>query len=176
MKDLKVTAVSTGSRFVKAAIGPPDSQGIQEVKVSLALAGLSRSQRFLSHVIISTQSDRLPRARVPITAQYAAPVEIVPDSVVLDSDTTGPVKRQFAIKTSRASSLAIEADIIDALSIDCALGIERREHRLTVIVPECTTSFKGWKVPIALSFTNHAHVQVRHELSVPIYRFGKKGM
>lgn len=100
--DVEIREVSSASGSLSAEILPrtPNVPGV-EIKVRLDCSRFTRSRPFNGSVVLSTDSERLPKAIVRVRAKYDALAEAEPDMIVIGSDEEGEIQRDIRVITSR---------------------------------------------------------------------------
>jgi hypothetical protein len=84
-----------------------------EIEVGLDVSSFTENRAFRGHLVIETNSETLPKGIAQVKAQYIAPVNIQPSSIVIPSDKEGTVNEEVLVFTSSPSQI---------ISVDCGLS------------------------------------------------------
>jgi hypothetical protein len=82
-----------------------------DIEIGLDVSSFTENRAFRGHVVIETNSKTLPKGIAQVKAQYIAPVNIQPSSIVISSDKEGIVNEEVLVFTSSPSQI---------LSVDCS--------------------------------------------------------
>ncbi len=105
LKTLEIAEVKPSIDILAAKILPLEKTESYEIEIELDLSSFTESRAFRGHVVVSTNSETLPKALVTIKAQYVSPVDIQPASLIISSEKSGTTEEEVRIFTSVPSIL-----------------------------------------------------------------------
>ncbi|MBA3312560.1 MAG: DUF1573 domain-containing protein [Planctomycetota bacterium] len=176
--DVEISEATSSSSFLTAEILPkrPNDSDV-EIKVDLDLSRFTQSKSLSGSIILSSDSERVPKSSVPVLAKYKAPAEARPAMIVVGSDEVGEVSREIKVTTSRPARIRD----VRSTAADDGVRTERddrqsaSEHRLKVfIAPRRETALDG-DLEIELEFLADGGESVVRTLRVPVHRLLEKG-
>lgn len=146
-----------------------------EIEVGLDVSSFTENRTFRGHVVIETNSETLPKGIAQVKAQYIAPVNIRPSSIIISSDKEGIIDEEVLIFTSLPSQI---------LHVDCGLSglvhakfdtAEKSDrHVLKFSVDPCQEKEIDEKITLELSLLPSDGRNVKKSCPISIYRFKKE--
>ena len=143
--------------------------------VDFDVSGLSQSRSFHGGIVFSTDSERLPKVRVPVRATYKAPAEVRPSSVVVSSDERGEAVRNIRVVTSRpARILAARWRTAEGARAEFDIGRPASEHVVRVYLPSCRQAPLDGELEFDLELSLGGGKRVSRSVRVPVHRFAEE--
>ncbi len=149
-----------------------------EIQIGLDVSKFTQSRSFNGWFFLSTNNEKLPKARVEVHAKYIAPAYAEPDILVIGSNERGEVKREVRVTTSRPS----QVHKFRCTSGDSSVRVEfsgqepASEHILQLFVPPCREEPLDSELELELSLFSDDGKSLFRTLRVPVHRFLEKGV
>jgi hypothetical protein len=160
------------TRLLPKAKGEPGF----DIAVDLDVSQLNNTGSVRTSIVITTNSERAPKSIVKLRADYQAPIEVTPDSVIIQSDVEGVVERTVHLKTTCSARIA---------DIRCASSrgvraifdgqVTANEHTVQVEVAQLTGVALESELEFELELIAPTKKSVFYSVRVPVYRFLRKG-
>ncbi len=107
LADVSIISAASASETLTAKSSRP-AIGEHDIPVEVTFSGRSlwKSGPIEASVMLETSSPGNPTTQILARAQFIAPVEVHPDSIVIGSGVAGTVDREIEIKSSRTARIA----------------------------------------------------------------------
>jgi len=143
-----------------------------EIEVVLDVSSYQESVTLQGAIHIDVDSEPMPRALIPFRAEYIAPLEYQPDSIVIGSDIKGDVSKEITIISSCPSQIiAIHGE--RELGVVAEYSDENREknHTIQLTIPPCSDEAIDEVLELEIMLFPVVGEEQLRTLSVPVYRF-----
>ncbi len=138
----------------------------------LDVSSFTQSRAFRGHVVVTTNSEMLPKCLVPVKAQYLSPVDIQPSSIIVSSDRTGDVEEEFRIFTSCPSRLVrVVTNSQPIVRSEFAKDRLSETHSVKIFVAPSSESDIDATLLVELSLFPDQGESVTIKKNVSVYRF-----
>jgi hypothetical protein len=146
-----------------------------EIEVGLDVSSFTENRAFRGHVVIETNSETLPKGIAQVNAQYIAPVNIQPSSIVISSDKEGTVNEEVLIFTSLPSQiLCVDCGLSGLIRVEFDAAEKSDRHVLKFSVDPCQEKEIDEKIMLELSLLPSDGRNVKKSCPISIYRFKKE--
>ena len=146
-----------------------------EVEVSLDVSSFTGNRDFRGNLVVSTNSETVPKGIVQVKAKYVAPVSIQPSAIVISSDQEGTVEEEVSVLTSFPSQLLrVDCGSSGLISAQFDASQKFKRHTVRLSVAPCQGAEIDEKILLEFSLFPLSGESVLRSCSVSVYRF-KKG-
>lgn len=177
--NLEILDVTSSNDMISAQLLPKkDGDAGFEIQVSLDISKFTQSRSFNGWFFLSTNNEKLPKARVGVHAKYVSPMYAEPDMIVIGSNERGEVKREVRVTTSLPSRVhkyrSTSGD--PPVRVEFSSQEPASEHILQLFVPPCREEPLDSELELELSLFSDDGKSLFRTLRVPVHRLLEKGV
>ena len=147
---------------------------VYEAEVTLDVSSFTENRDLRGHLVVSTNSEAVPKGIVRVKAKYVAPVNVQPSAIIISSDQEGMVEEAILISTSSPSQLIrVDCGAESSVRAEYDSAHKSDRHTIKLIVAPCD-DHSDQTIRLELSLFPSSGESVLRSFPVSVYRF-KKG-
>ncbi len=170
--DADIQGIHTSCEELRAKIISTANHGKEfEIAVELDASKFVQNRSFVGSLTLDTNSERLPRALIPIIAKFNSPIAIEPESVEIGSNERGEVRRKIIVTTSKPAQIRNAQCESSALRVECDNSRISQKHTVWLEIKPCQSAPLDTKLTLELEIFSHQEKNGVRRATVPVYRF-----
>lgn len=175
--DFKIYGVFSPSSHLRARIEEPTGNGAKlNVTIQADFGGFTENRSLDGHLVIKSNSPRVPQALLATRGSFVAPIQLAPTSIIIGSDENGEVRRALTVRTTRKSRiLSVEGADEEQTRAEFDHARNAMEHVVEIVVAATPDASINRNLLFEIELAVDSQRRITRRIPLNVHRFPKGG-